>query len=184
MDGQAVVECLNEARFPPLVRPKTSALEDCANEVVDRCLNVQESLRPSMKDVYEAILAWPLDASKAEAEDARDRKQGPSSSWTVRYRDEPLRVEQGAGVDAQEPVAIRPPSSSQQFAISNFTMPTSSTARLVTLLRTVATWNYEVCSQACCKLHAGAFAVRQSFLELEQFSCSNILLPEHSLLQC
>eukprot|EP00401_Gymnodinium_catenatum_P063706 CAMPEP_0117601172 /NCGR_PEP_ID=MMETSP0784-20121206/76885_1 /TAXON_ID=39447 /ORGANISM="" /LENGTH=636 /DNA_ID=CAMNT_0005403865 /DNA_START=168 /DNA_END=2075 /DNA_ORIENTATION=- len=78
MDMQTLSECLHEARFPPLLWPKTSALEDYAKDLVDKCLNVQESLRPSSKDVYEAIIAWPVNSSKADAEGVRDRWHDPS----------------------------------------------------------------------------------------------------------
>jgi len=62
MDREAIAECLDEARFPPLDWPKASAFEELSKDLVDECLNVEESLQPSTKDVYKAIIAWPCDS--------------------------------------------------------------------------------------------------------------------------
>merc|ERR1712007_88272 len=184
MDKKAIVRCLHEARFPALDWPKASALEDASKNTVDECLKVPECLRPSAKELYEAIVAWPFDSSIKMLKGALDRKQGTTSPQDLCFGDESSRVEQGAGADAQECVAMRPSSNVQRFAITNSTMVTSTDARMVSLLQTIATWNYVIPPRSCCKIHAGVRAAQECLLELNSLSCLSCPSSEHSLLQC
>jgi len=184
MGKKAIGRCLNEGRFPALDWPKASALEDASKNTVEQCLKVPECLRPSTKELYEAIVAWPFDSSVTMLKGALDRKQGISSPQGLCFGDESFRVEQGAGADAQECVAMRPSSNVQRFAMTNSTVLTSKIGRIDSLLQTISTWNYVIPPQSCCKIHAGVLAVQECLLELNRLSCPSRASSEHTVFQC
>merc|ERR1712007_367699 len=79
MDKKAIETCLHEARFPALDWPNASALEDASKNTVDECLKVPEDLRPSMKDLYEAMSVWPFESSETILKGALDQEQRRTS---------------------------------------------------------------------------------------------------------
>jgi len=159
MKKQAIIACLRAPQFPPLDWPRASALEECWKIIVDECLAVPESLRPSAKELYEAITALPFDSSATETvwKGVRDLKQVLFPSRNVPCRDEPLQeAEDSAGVDAQKPHAMRHSSDDQQCETACSTMPTSRGARLVQCpscgLRRPLAKNITRCPSCACEL--------------------------------
>jgi len=60
MSRQQVMAILESGSVPPLIWPDHSVLEGLSRPMVTACLQVPESLRPSMQEAHEAIITWPI----------------------------------------------------------------------------------------------------------------------------
>jgi len=110
MDQQAIIACLSADQVPPLDWPRGSARSKGWKIIVDECLKVPESFRPSAELLYEAIAALSYDSS---------------ASASI------PKAELDTGAEAQKPLSVACFKDDGRSAMTCATTSASSRARLL-----------------------------------------------------
>jgi len=150
---------LQTSMLPALVLPGDHPIECHCAGLMDKCLRVNESHRPSMQEIHEALIGLV-----SQFDDAAVQHIVQSKAQLLRWS--PLAVARCLEVPEPRRTRQRPP---HMRLVLPELAPTSERRKCESILECVQSWNFPLPESAnCCPFHAALQAVKAVACKLAQ----------------
>jgi len=173
--------------LPAVLWPGMSSLEELCKQVVDDCLHIEPSLRPTMPKVYEVLVAvargsdmlaglrmeWAAPDQLRPWTDAVVHDCLAASSYSRARRVTRQRLVPGPKANGKQTAEI---TNTTRYALVG-RIPTTEEGMMASLFTTMMQWNFALTQSTCCLYHGAVTECIRVCERLQTHPCQQTFMP-------